>query len=378
MKGSAVRIENRGARRSSACGAATAACPGGKAAFRCLVAICLLLLFPFPLPRAETDVILRGAGATFPFPLYAKWIDRYQLLTGVRLSYDPVGSGAGINQLISREIDFGGTDAFLVDEELRRASAEILHIPTCVGAVAIVYHLPVEGDLRLTPELIADIFLDRITNWSDKRLAEVNENLKLPQMKITVVHRSESSGTTFIFTDYLSRASRQWRDEIGSAKTVRWPTGLGIEGNPGIAELVKKIPGSISYVELAYARQANLPTARLSNRSGNFIKPTPNSVSSAADVDIPYDARLLITDTPSPTGYPISAFSYFIFYKDQAYGQTSQAKAVSLARFLWWAVHEGQEHSEELNYSRLPEQAVKLAEGVIRSMNYNGKPIVDW
>lgn len=377
MKEPAVRI---GISRAKwiVSGTETAFDARSKTTFGCLIVVCLLLLFPCRLAGSDPQVILRGAGATFPFPLYAKWIENYRLQTGLRLSYEPVGSGAGINQLLSREVDFGGTDALPTDEELRRAPSEVLHIPTCVGAVAIVYHLPVETDLKLTPELVADIFLDRIKNWSDKRLSEANGNLSLPRLNITVVHRSESSGTTFIFTDYLSKASPEWRDRVGSGKTVRWPTGLGIEGNPGIAELVKKIPGSISYVELAYAGKENLPTALLRNRAGHFIKPGLDSVSSAAGVDLPYDSGMLITDTPSPTGYPISAFSYLIFYKEQAYGQMPLTRAAALARFLWWAIHEGQELSEKLNYSRLPEPAVKIAEGVIRSMVFNGKPVADW
>lgn len=342
---------------------------------RYLVVACIVLFLPFTLTMAESDVILRGAGATFPYLLYTKWIDRYHAETKVRVSYAPVGSGAGIAQLVSHEVDFGGTDAFLTDEELRDMSGCILHLPTCVGAVAIVYNLPMDSVLRLTPELIADIFAGRITKWANREIAEANGNVSLPQMDITVVHRSEGSGTTFLFTDYLSKVSSQWREKIGSGKTVKWPSGLGLEGNPGVAEMVKQIPGSIGYVELSYAKSANLPTASVRNRSGKFIEPGRDTVSSAADVEIPPDARILITDTASPTGYPISGFSYIIFYKDLAYNQFTRRKAESLARFLSWIVHEGQQYNEQLHYGRLPHDAVRVAETIIGSITFGGKPV---
>ncbi|MFZ2444975.1 MAG: phosphate ABC transporter substrate-binding protein PstS [Syntrophobacteraceae bacterium] len=336
-----------------------------------------LILFACACPTiSEADAILRGAGATFPYPLYSRWIELYQPQTRDRISYQPVGSGAGITLLIQREVDFGGTDAFLSDEELNRAPAAILHVPTCVGAVAVIYQLPISG-LKLTPELLADIFMGRITRWSDKKIAQVNPSVILPQLDITVVHRSDGSGTTFIFTDYLSKVSPSWKEKAGSGKVVKWPTGIGIEGNHGIVDLVKKIPGSISYTELAYARKENLPAARIKNRSGNFIEPTLESASAAAEVDIPPDSRLLINDTPASHGYPIAGFSYIILFKDQSYGRLPQDGARALARFLWWMIHEGQQYSEQLHYSRLPERAVQTAEGVLRSVSFNGPPVLD-
>jgi phosphate transport system substrate-binding protein len=341
--------------------------------------VVLFLLF-FALPRfawAQPDVVLRGAGATFPYLLYSQWIDLYQHKTKSRISYFPEGSGAGIVNLIARKIDFGATDAFLSDEEMRLAPAEILHIPTCVGAIAIIYNLQVEDELRLTPQLIADIFMGKITNWSDKAISKINPNLSLPDLNISIIHRSDSSGTTFLFTNYLSGTSTQWNEKIGSGKQVQWIAGMGLEGNPGIVELVKKVPGSIGYAELAYAIQENLPAALVENSYGHFIRPTLASVSAAANVEIPSDTRVLITNTSAVDGYPISAFTYIICYKEQAFRQMTINKAAALARFLWWTIHEGQQLNESLHYGRLPAEVVLKAEAVIRSVTFNGKPVLD-
>ena len=342
-----------------------------------IISLCsLLLTFSQPV-WGESNIILSGAGATFPFPLYSKWIDLYQLQTNVRVSYAPVGSGAGITRLIEKKIDFGATDAYLSDEEIRLAPAEILHIPTCVGAVAIIYNLPVKEELKLTPQLIADIFMGKITKWSDKAISKINPGLNLPDLDITVIHRSDSSGTTFLFTDYLSKSIGPWKDRIGAGKLVKWTTGMGIEGNPGIVDLVKRVPGSISYAELAYAIQENLPTALVKNSSGHFIRPTLESVSAGAEVEIPADTRRLITNTSAVNGYPIGAFTYLIFYKEQASRQMSMGKAAALARFLWWAIHDGQQHNESMHYGRLPAEVVRKAEAIVRLMTYNSIPVFD-
>lgn len=324
------------------------------------------------------DVILSGAGATFPYPLYEKWIGVYQEKTRVRVSYQAVGSGAGIKKLLEKEVDFGATDAFMSRDELDRAKGDILHIPTCLGAVTIIYHLPGNPVLRFTPELLSDIFMERVTHWSDEAISEVNPGVRLPDLEILVVHRSEESGTTFIFTDYLSKVSSQWRDKVGCGKKVRWLTGMGVEGNPGMAELVKKVPGSIGYVELAYAKRHAFPVALIKNRSGRFITPTLESVSRAADIPLPSDTRILITDTKVPQGYPISAFTWLIIFKEQSYNHRSREKAEQLARFLWWTVHEGQHYTNhELLYAPLPGGAVRKAEAVILSMGFDKKPLFE-
>ncbi len=321
---------------------------------------------------------LTGAGATFPYPLYDKWFSIYHKVTGVKVNYQPVGSGGGIRQLLNRVVDFGGTDAFMNDEELKKASSKILHIPTCLGAVVISYNIPGGYELKLTPDVVADIFLGKISRWNDERIKMLNPNVKLPDIKIVVVHRSDGSGTTFIFSDYLSSVSSEWKNKVGKGKSLNWPVGIGAKGNAGVAGLIRQIPGSIGYVELIYAEKNHMPVALLKNKSGRFIKPTLEAVSAAANVSLPDDTRVSIVNTSAPNGYPISSFTWIIFYKEQAYKSRSEKRAIMLAKLLWWMIHEGQKYNEELLYARLPETAVKKAENIIRSMTYQGKPVVTW
>ncbi|SFN05556.1 phosphate ABC transporter substrate-binding protein PstS [Thermodesulforhabdus norvegica] len=321
---------------------------------------------------------LTGAGATFPYPLYDKWFSIYHQVTGVKVNYQAIGSGGGIRQLLSRVVDFGGTDAFMSDEELSKAPGEILHIPTCLGAVAITYNIPGNPELKLTGDVIADIFLGKITRWNDSRITELNPGIELPDMKIIVVHRSDGSGTTFIFSDYLSKVSPEWKEKVGRGKSLNWPAGLGAKGNAGVAGMVKQMAGSIGYVELIYAEQNKMPVALVKNRAGNFIKPSLASVSAAANVELPPDTRVSITDTESPEGYPISSFTWIIFYKEQSYDNRSRERAEALAKLLWWMIHEGQKYNESLLYAKLPPKAVEKAEAIIKTMTYNGAPLVNW
>ena len=321
------------------------------------------------------NVILSGAGATFPSPLYQKWIETYQKESKIRISYQGVGSGEGIKLLYNREVDFGATDVFLSEQEMRRSPAEIIHIPTCIGAVAIIYNLPGNPELRFTPDIIVDILLGRITKWDDDRIARVNPNVVLSKLDITVVHRSEKSGTTFLLTDYLSNVSRSWKNNVGAGMLVRWPKGLGVEGNSGMADTIKRIQGSIGYVSLNFAKKNQLPVAAVRNRSGLYIYPTEESLSLAATVEHPSDFRTLITDSPVQKGYPISAFTYLIFYKEQAYSRRTREKALAMSNFLWWCVHEGQAYNEPLFYAPLPRETVTKAEKIIRSMLYKGQPL---
>lgn len=343
---------------------------------RCLVAWLLLHLTPAPI-SAASDVILNGAGATFPYPLYQKWIDAFQARNESRVSYQPLGSSGGIRQLLRRSVDFGGTDAFLTDEELEKAPAEILHIPTCIGAVVLTYNLPGTPELRLTPKVIGDIFSKRITRWSDPAISQVNPAIELPADEIVVVHRSDGSGTTFLFTDYLSKVYPRWKEEVGRDKIVSWPAGLGVEGNRGVADMVGRISGSIGYMELAYAKSRHLPVAVVRNKSGRFVYPSLESVSAAAQVDLPWDTRILLTDTPAAEGYPISAFTYLIFYREQAYGRRTRQRARALFGFLWWVTHEGQSYNREFLYSPLPEEAARRAEEVLRRITFQEAPLAD-
>ncbi len=333
----------------------------------------MVLFFP-ALPRAK-GVELLGAGATFPYPLYSKMFYEYWRATGVKVNYQAIGSGGGIRQLINMTVDFGGSDAFMNDEELRKAPAKILHIPTCVGAVVLTYYLPGNPKLKFTPDLIADIFLGKIVKWGNKRIAEVNSEAKLPDMPIAVVHRSDGSGTTFVFTDYLSKVSSEWQGKVGRGKAVNWPAGLGAKGNPGVAGLIKQLPGAFGYIELVYALQNRMPVASIRNKKGRFVQPGIGSTSFAATVPLPEDTRVSLTNTDAPEGYPISSFTWILVYQEQAYKKRSMEKVDELVKLLWWMTHEGQKYAEPLHYAPLSAAAVKKAEKIIRWITYNGNPI---
>jgi len=320
---------------------------------------------------------LTGAGATFPYPLYARWFDIYHNETGIQVNYQAIGSGGGIRQLLNKTVDFGGTDAFMNDRELAKSPENpILHFPTCLGAVVITYNIPGNPELKLTPKVISGIFLGKITRWNDPKLVQLNPEVKLPSQKIVVVHRSDGSGTTFVFSDYLSKVSKEWARRVGKGKSLRWPVGLGGKGNPGVAGLIKQIRGSIGYVELAFAEKNNLPYASIKNKHGKFIKPTLKSISLAAKVNIPPDTRVSITDTEAPEGYPIASFTWIIFYREQNYGKRSYERAKELINLFWWMIHQGQQYNENLLYGKLPAPVIKTAEKIIKSVTYNGKPIL--
>jgi len=323
--------------------------------------------------NAEAKELL-GAGATFPYPLYSKMFDSYYKVYGVKINYQAIGSGGGIRQLINKTVDFGGTDAFMSDEKLKELP-RIIHIPTCLGAVSVTYKLPVNPELKFTPEVLSDIFLGKITKWSDARIQEINSGVKLPDINIVVVHRSDGSGTTFIFTDYLSKVSSEWKEKVGKGKSVNWPAGLGAKGNPGVAGLVKQLPGSIGYVELIYALQNNMPVGAIKNKKGVFITPSLEATSLAANVAIPDDTRVSLTDTDAKQGYPISGFTWIIIFKEQNYNQRPKEKAQEVVRLLWWMTHEGQKYVEPLKYAPLPKAAVEKAEKLINSISYNGKSL---
>jgi phosphate transport system substrate-binding protein len=327
-------------------------------------------------PVAEAgDTDLLGAGATFPYPLYSKMFDSYHKDVGVKINYQAIGSGGGIKQLMSRTVDFGGTDAFMSDDDLKDLAVPILHVPTCMGAVVVTYSLPGDPVIKFTPDILADIFLGKLTKWNDPRLVEINPDLELPDMMIVVIHRSDGSGTTFIFADYLGKVSTQWLKKVGVGKSLNWPTGLGAKGNPGVAGLVKQLPGSIGYVELVYALQNHMPVGLVRNRSGSFIAPTMESVSIAAQTELPEDTRVSITDTGAEDGYPIGGFTWLILYQEQKYGGRSKDKADEMLKLMWWMIHEGQEFAEPLHYAPLPRQAVMKAEAILASVTYDGENI---
>jgi len=343
----------------------------------CAVVALLMLLVYSPDPaRAESKELL-GAGATFPYPLYSKMFDTYYQANKVKINYQAIGSGGGIQQLLSKTVDFGGTDAFLNKREIQKAEVPILHIPTCLGAVVVTYNLPEKPQLRFTPDVIADIFLGKITRWDDPRIAAINPAVKLPGMSIVVVHRSDGSGTTFIFSDYLTKVSKDWAFKVGADKSLNWPVGLGAKGNPGVAGLINQTPGAIGYVELIYTMQNNMPAGIVKNKAGNFIEPNIKSTSAAANIDMPDDTRVSLTDTDAADGYPISGFTWLILYKEQNYSSDrSKERAEELVKLLWWMLHEGQQIAEPMKYAPIPNSAVTKGEKILQSVVYNGAPLL--
>jgi len=322
----------------------------------------------------ETELI--GAGATFPYPLYSKMFDVYNKEYGVKVNYQAIGSGGGIRQLINKTVDFGGSDAIMSDKDLAEASAPVLHIPTCAGSVVVTYNLPGDPQLRFTSDVIADIFLGKISKWNDRRISANNPGAKLPDMNMTVVHRSDGSGTTFIFSDYLSKVSAEWKEKVGAGTSLNWPTGLGGKGNPGVAGLVKQTPGSIGYVELIYALQNKMPSGIVKNKKGKFVTATIASTSLAADTNLPDDMKVSLTDTDAPEGYPISGFTWILVYKEQNYGERSEEKPKELVKLLWWMTHEGQKYAEPLEYAPLSKKAVEKAEKLIKSISYKASIVM--
>jgi len=340
-----------------------------------LTVLLALMLFLFPSFPSAKGVELLGAGATFPYPLYSKMFYTYWKEKGIKVNYQAIGSGGGIRQLVNMTVDFGGSDAFMSDEELRWVPPKILHVPICLGAVVLTYNVPGNPKLKFTPDLIADIFLGKITTWNDKRIAEVNPEVKLPDMSIVIVHRSDGSGTTFIFTDYVSKVNSEWENRVGRGKAINWPVGLGAKGNPGVAGLIRQLPGALGYVELVYAFQNRMPVAPIQNKKGKFVQPDIASTSLAANVTLPEDTRVSLTNTGASEGYPISSFTWVLVYQEQAYKKRAMEKAGELVKLLWWMTHEGQKYTDPLHYAPLPTQAVKKAEKIIKSITYNGKPI---
>jgi phosphate transport system substrate-binding protein len=319
---------------------------------------------------------LIGAGATFPYPLYSKMFDVYYNENKVKVNYQAIGSGGGIRQLMNKTVDFGGSDAIMSDKDVSEASAPVLHIPTCAGSVVVTYNLVGNPGLRLTPDVIAEIFLGKTSKWNDRRISAINPGVKLPDMNLTVVHRSDGSGTTSIFSDYLSKVSKEWKEKVGAGTSLNWPTGLGGKGNPGVAGLVQQTPGSIGYVELIYALQNKMPYGTLRNKKNNFITPTIASTSLAANIELPDDMKVSLTNTDAADGYPISGFTWILVYKEQNYSDRSEEKAGEVVKLLWWMTHEGQKYTEPLEYAPLSKKAVEKAEKLIKSISYKSSMVM--
>jgi phosphate transport system substrate-binding protein len=328
-----------------------------------LLCVCALLAVP-----ALAQTKLNGAGATFPNPIYSKWFSEYHKLhPDIEINYQSIGSGGGIRQVIAGTVDFGASDGPMTDEQLKEAKMKILHFPTVLGADVPAYNIPgVNAELKFTPDALAGIFLGRITKWNDKALTGPNPGVSLPDRDIIVVHRSDGSGTTYIWTDYLSKVSPEWQSQAGKGTSVKWPVGLGGKGNEGVAGSIRQLQGSIGYVELIYAVQNNISYGSVKNAAGNFVKASLESVTAAAASapKMPADFRVSITNAPGKDAYPISSFTWLLI--------PAQAKDAShskiLADFLNWMVTDGQRMTAALSYAPLPEGVVQKEKEAIKQV----------
>jgi phosphate transport system substrate-binding protein len=313
---------------------------------------------------ASAQMMINGAGATFPYPIYSKWFDEYAKVDpSVRFNYQSIGSGGGQKQILAQTVDFGASDGPMSDDNLTKAPGKILHIPTVAGAVVLTYNLAGSPSLKLDGDTIAGIYLGQIKKWNDPKLAALNSGAKLPDQDIVVVHRSDGSGTTFIFTDYLSKVSSEWKQKAGNNTSVNWPTGIGGKGNEGVSGQVKQTPGAIGYVELIYAIQNKMPYAEVKNSAGQFMKPTINSVTAAlATAEIPDDFRFSMTNAPGKDAYPICGATWLLVYEQQK----DPAKGKKLVEFLKWAAKDGEKMAKELDYAPLPET---VQERVLKRIN---------
>jgi phosphate transport system permease protein/phosphate transport system substrate-binding protein len=346
-------------------------------------------------------ITINGAGATFPFPLIDTWRVEYQSVNpSISINYQSIGSGGGVRQFTERTVDFGASDAPLTQEELQALSSTPVHIPETIGSVVAAYNLPgIDKGLKLTGPVLADIFAGKITRWDDARISELNPDLSLPAADIIVVHRSDGSGTTFIWTSYLSQVSPEWNQTIGAGKSVQWTVGLGASGNEGVSNTVLSTPNSIGYVELTYALTTDMDYASLMNRAGNFVEPTPESTQAAAQAAIIMNGsstganvstsgsavslpggdqswtHVSLLDAPGADSYPIASFSYLLLYKELSTNIDSVEKARALAEFINWAITDGQQFASALHYVSLPESVVQHNQQTLRSLTFNGQPV---
>jgi phosphate transport system substrate-binding protein len=312
---------------------------------------------------------LNGAGATFPYPMYSKWFSEYNKLhPDVQINYQSIGSGGGIRQVLNGTVDFGASDGPMSDEQLKEAKTKILHVPTIMGAVVPAYNIPgVSGEIKFTADVVAGIFLGKIGSWNNAAIAKANPGIKFPDQPIVVIHRSDGSGTTFIFTDYLSKVSKEWEGTVGKGTSVKWPIGLGGKGNEGVAGQIRQIQGSIGYVELIYAVQNNIPYGVIQNAAGNFVKASLDGVTEAAASapKMPADFRVSITNAPGKTAYPISSFTWLLIPEQSK----DPKKGKILADFLEWMVNDGQKMAGQLSYAPLPSNVVDKVKVAIKQVH---------
>jgi phosphate transport system substrate-binding protein len=344
-----------------------------------MCAVCASLTSAVRPARGAGVITLNGAGATFPYPLYSRWFAEYNRAhPDVRINYQPIGSGGGIEQVKNRTVDFGASDAPLSDDQLKAMGRPVVLIPTVAGAIAMSYNIPNVGTgLRLTPQDIAGMYLGQITKWNDPKLVMNNAGLKLPDLPITIVHRSDGSGTTFHYTSFLSLVSPEWSNKVGHGTSVEWPVGIGGKGNDGVAGAIKQTPGAIGYVELAYVKQNNLTYAVVRNRSGQWVAPSLGATVLAAqggadEMVRTHDVRVSIAYAPGPANYPIAGFTYLLIPQEQP----DPVRGKALVDFLWWAIHDGEKDAAQLLYAQAPAAVVKIDEGLIKQVTYQGKALL--
>ena len=325
---------------------------------------CALLAWPM----FGQTIQLNGAGATFPYPMYSKWFNEYNKLhSNVQINYQSIGSGGGIRQVLNQTVEFGASDGPMTDEQLGQAKVKILHIPTVLGADVPAYNVPgVSGELKFTPDILANIFLGKISSWNDPAIVKANPGVNLPNQPIIVIHRSDGSGTTYIFTDYLSKVSKEWETNVGKGTSVKWPVGLGGKGNEGVAGQIRQLQGSIGYVELIYAVQNKISYGSVRNAAGNFVQASLDGVTEAAASvkNMPADYRVSITNAPGKTAYPISSFTWLLVpvqAKDPVKGKV-------LADFLQWMVNDGQKMAGALSYAPLPDSVAEKVKVTIKQV----------
>lgn len=334
---------------------------------------------------AQNAVTINGAGATFPFPLIDTWRVEYQKVQpGVNINYQSIGSGGGVKQFTEKTVDFGATDAPLTQNESQKVPGTV-HIPETIGSVVAAYNIPSVPDkgLKLSGEVLAEIFLGTITKWNDPKIQSLNTDKTLPGDDIVVVHRSDGSGTTFVWTDYLSSVSPAWKDQLGKGKSVEWPVGIGGPGNEGVANAIKGTPNTIGYIELSYALTTNTPFAFIQNKEGNFVEPTLNSTMSAVQsyvTSLPNGdgtwTDVSLVNAAGADSYPIASFSYLLLHKEMSTNPNlDQAKAKALVDFISWAITDGQKIGESLDYVPLPDGVVKLNQDTLKTLTFNGQPI---
>jgi phosphate transport system substrate-binding protein len=325
------------------------------------VVLALAVAAAAALPATAQNLQIDGAGATFPNPIYSKWFSEYNKLhPNVQINYQPIGSGGGIRQLTNQTVFFGATDGPMTNDQIQAAGARILHLPTVLGGVVPVYNVPgLSGELRFSGPLLADIFLGKVTKWNDPAIAKENPGASLPASDVTVVHRADGSGTSYIFCDFLAKSSPEWKQKVGVATSVNWPTGVGGKGNEGVAGLVKQTPGSIGYVELIYALQNKIPFGAVKNAAGEYVKASLDTVTAAAaatEGKMPPDFRVSIANAPGKNAYPIASFTWLLFYESPK----DKAKAKAMVDFMRWALADGQKYAPELGYAPLPASVVSL------------------